>query len=121
MNDLSAKVFRTYNASITLQDQLQQPQKGTKVQKDTAVDVKVKFYNDCNREVAKLCNHKKAEAKNLKEQLDRMEGLIKDKQKEAKDLEAWKKSLKSKKTSENPKNFPKTMDACDIKIKKLRE
>ena len=53
MDDLSAKVFRTYNASITLQEQLSLKQED---KKDT-VDSKVKFYNDANREVAILCNH----------------------------------------------------------------
>ena len=54
MEDLSAKVFRTYNASYTLQEELA---KGAiDADKDT-VDTKVKFYEDCNRKVAILCNH----------------------------------------------------------------
>ena len=55
MNDLSAKVFRTYNASITLQQELEEAQHSIK-DSDT-MDIKVKFYNDCNRKVAILCNH----------------------------------------------------------------
>ena len=71
MNDLSAKVFRTYNASITLQNQL--ANMPTKLQKKgVTVAEKDKFYTDCNREVAILCNHKKAESKNLKDQLERL-------------------------------------------------
>jgi len=91
------------------------------------VDEKVKFYNDCNREVAKLCNHKKAESKNLKEQLAKLDALIKDKEKELKDLENWKKQLKAAQKDgkgapeKNPKNFPKTVDACETKSKKLKE
>jgi len=52
MDDLSAKVFRTYNASYTLQEELL----SKKCAQDTQ-DSKVKIYNDCNREVAILCNH----------------------------------------------------------------
>lgn len=54
MEDLSAKVFRTYNASITLQQELTSGE--IDAEKDT-VDAKLKFYNDCNRKVAVLCNH----------------------------------------------------------------
>ena len=56
MEDLSAKVFRTYNASYCLQDELT---KGSdKIDpENTPLDEKIKFYNDCNRKVAILCNH----------------------------------------------------------------
>lgn len=67
MSDLSAKVFRTYNASITLQDQLELKAAEQNLTDSTRAEAKVKFYNDCNREVAILCNHKKSESKNLKE------------------------------------------------------
>jgi DNA topoisomerase I len=52
MDDLSAKVFRTYNASVTLQEELEAALADVE-----NPDVKVKFYNDCNRKVAILCNH----------------------------------------------------------------
>lgn len=51
MPGLTAKVFRTYNASITLQEQL----KNTPV--DGTVDEKMLAYNRANRDVAILCNH----------------------------------------------------------------
>ena len=54
MDDLSAKVFRTYNASYTLQSELA---KGDIDADNDPVDKKVKFYEDCNRQVALLCNH----------------------------------------------------------------
>ena len=57
MDDLSAKVFRTYNASITLQTELL---KGEIDADNDTVDTKVKFYEDCNRKVAILCNHQKS-------------------------------------------------------------
>jgi len=54
MDDLSAKVFRTYNASVTLQDELSKSQ--IDADRDP-VEQKVKIYEDCNRKVAILCNH----------------------------------------------------------------
>lgn len=53
MDNLSAKVFRTYNASITLQSELYKDD----IPEEESMDAKVKFYNDCNRAVALLCNH----------------------------------------------------------------
>ncbi|ANZ73385.1 BA75_00253T0 [Komagataella pastoris] len=54
---LSAKVFRTYNASKTMQDQLDLiPNEGT-------VGEKVVKYNAANREVAILCNHQRTKPK----------------------------------------------------------
>ena len=54
MDDLSAKVFRTFNASVTLQSELL---KGNIDADNDTVETKVKFYEDCNRKVAILCNH----------------------------------------------------------------
>lgn len=51
MEGLSAKVFRTYNASMTLQDQLD------KLVVEDNVAAKVLGYNRANRAVAILCNH----------------------------------------------------------------
>lgn len=53
MSGLTAKVFRTYNASKTMQDQLDKiPNEGT-------VNEKVVAFNAANREVAILCNHQR--------------------------------------------------------------
>lgn len=123
MNDLSAKVFRTYNASTTLEEQLRQKGELNNINAKSPLDTKVKFFNDCNRDVALLCNHKKAESKTLGEQLAKMETKISDKCVEVKKLESWKKKLKNSKskTPDNPDNLPKTADACDTKITKLNE
>jgi DNA topoisomerase-1 len=55
MPGLSAKVFRTFNASWTFQDQLRKltPVNGSVVDKFAA-------YTEANRQVAILCNHKRA-------------------------------------------------------------
>lgn len=69
MVDLSAKVFRTYNASVTLQKELGGKTENSDIQikESDAVDSKVKYYNDCNRKVAILCNHQKSVSKKHEE------------------------------------------------------
>ncbi|KAK0731644.1 hypothetical protein B0H67DRAFT_81436 [Lasiosphaeris hirsuta] len=56
MTGLTAKVFRTYNASWTMSSLLQE----LKIDKNISIAEKIKLYNDCNRKVAILCNHKRS-------------------------------------------------------------
>ena len=121
MDDLSAKVFRTYNASITLQSQLEENK--PKIKDSATVDQKLTVFNECNRKVALLCNHQKAVSKTLNEQLDRIQQVIDKKQAEVKELETHKKKLKSNKppAADPAKKLPKTPEACQEKIKKLNE
>lgn len=67
MKGLTAKVFRTYNASITFQQQLDQgtPEKGT-------VQEKLNAYNHANRMVAILCNHQRAVPKTHEQSMGKM-------------------------------------------------
>ncbi|KAL2064779.1 hypothetical protein VTL71DRAFT_3918 [Oculimacula yallundae] len=72
MPGLSAKVFRTYNASYTMSNLLTQL-------KDTNITMqeKVKLYNDCNRKVALLCNHKRTVGAGHEAQMEKMTDRIK--------------------------------------------
>ena len=67
MPGLSAKVFRTYNASNTLQQQLDEL---TEV--DASVTAKFLQYNRANRAVAILCNHQRAAPKTFDKQMDNL-------------------------------------------------
>ncbi len=69
MDGLSAKVFRTYNASKTLQDELMKTEEAKGWKRLTAVE-KVVEYNNANREVAILCNHQKTVSKAQEATLD---------------------------------------------------
>lgn len=62
MDGLTAKVFRTYNASKTLQDELRKAEEKEHWKRLTATE-KVVEYNNANREVAILCNHQKTVSK----------------------------------------------------------
>jgi hypothetical protein len=71
MKGLSAKVFRTYNASITFQNQLDEgtPEDGT-------MQEKLNHYNHANRMVAILCNHQRAAPKTHDQSMARMKERV---------------------------------------------
>ncbi|KAF2099554.1 DNA topoisomerase 1 [Rhizodiscina lignyota] len=70
MTGLTAKVFRTYNASWTMSNLL-------KDMKSTGtIPEKVKDYNDANRQVAILCNHKRTVAAGHAGQIEKMQEKI---------------------------------------------
>ncbi|TPX59427.1 hypothetical protein PhCBS80983_g02484 [Powellomyces hirtus] len=70
MPGLTAKVFRTYNASFTFQEELQAtPENGT-------VAEKILAYQRANRRVAKLCNHQRAVPKGHSSQIDKIKQKI---------------------------------------------
>ncbi|KAL4931732.1 DNA topoisomerase 1 [Aspergillus undulatus] len=71
MPGLTAKVFRTYNASHTMSELLKDMHAtGTNVEK-------VKAYNDANRKVAILCNHKRTVAAGHANAMEKMSERIK--------------------------------------------
>merc|ERR1719427_1446784 len=65
MDGLSAKVFRTHNASTCLQSELkkvdnfQLAQGITNITRESPIHEKKYFYDSCNKQVAILCNHKR--------------------------------------------------------------
>src|SRR5436190_21957038 len=71
MSGLSAKVFRTFNASYTFQDQLRKltPKGGSVVDKFAA-------YTEANRQVAILCNHKRAVPKTHETAIGKIEDQV---------------------------------------------
>ncbi|CAO3671742.1 hypothetical protein G6F70_005031 [Rhizopus microsporus] len=71
MKGLSAKVFRTYNASITFQQQLDKM-----TNPDDSIHDKLLSYNRANREVAVLCNHQRTASKNHEQQISKIEDRI---------------------------------------------
>ena len=71
MQGLTAKVFRTYNASFTMSDLL----RGMKLKGNVAE--KVVDYNEANRKVAILCNHKRTVAATHETQIEKMDDRIK--------------------------------------------
>jgi DNA topoisomerase-1 len=71
MTGLTAKVFRTYNASFTMSKLLQE------LTSTGSIPEKVKDYNDANRKVAILCNHKRTVGAGHQNQMEKLEDRIK--------------------------------------------
>jgi len=92
MDGLTAKVFRTYNASFTLQDQLKEL-----TEPDDPVQAKLLSYNRANRAVAVLCNHQRAVPKTHDKSMENLDAKIEAKQDTIK--EAQKKVKNAKKAS----------------------
>ncbi|KAM5569152.1 hypothetical protein ABKV19_016589 [Rosa sericea] len=80
MPGLTAKVFRTYNASITLDDELyQETAEGDVLKKKV-------FYDTANKKVAIICNHQRAVSKSHESQMDKLKEKLSDLQGVLKEL-----------------------------------
>ncbi|NXY88440.1 TOP1M topoisomerase, partial [Alcedo cyanopectus] len=77
MDGLSAKVFRTYNASITLQEQLK-----ALTNPEDSVAAKLLSYNRANRAVAILCNHQRSIPKTFEKSMQILQMKIDTKKQE---------------------------------------
>ncbi|KAH8551982.1 hypothetical protein BGW37DRAFT_493134 [Umbelopsis sp. PMI_123] len=71
MKGLTAKVFRTYNASHTFQEQLEKL-----TRENDSVHDKLLSYNRANREVAILCNHQRSVSKNHGQMIAKIQDKI---------------------------------------------
>jgi DNA topoisomerase-1 len=69
---LTAKVFRTYNASITLDEMLSQETK------DGDVTQKIVVYQKANKEVAIICNHQRTVSKTHGAQIEKLTARIEE-------------------------------------------
>ncbi|KZC06891.1 PREDICTED: DNA topoisomerase I, mitochondrial isoform X1 [Dufourea novaeangliae] len=120
MEGLTAKVFRTYNASWTLQQQLDKL-----TNPDDTIAEKILSYNRANRAVAILCNHQRSVPKthaksmeNLKAKIEAKKEAITDAELAVKDAkrEAKHGSVKEKVVYEKKK---KTLDRLREQLTKL--
>lgn len=107
MDGLTAKVFRTYNASITLQQQLKLLTKTDMSQAELML-----AYNRANRAVAVLCNHQRAVPKTFEKSMANLQDKIKDKKDQIKKV---KKELKSEKSDK----LKKKLKTLEEQLKKL--
>ena len=108
MKDLTAKMFRTFRASTMFQKEIFKIDNKYCGQEPSMEEL-LSQYNMANLKIAKYLNHQKNIAKGHKEQIDRMNELIKNQKKKLRNAKA-----KKKKNSEKIKNIKD-------KIKKLKE
>lgn len=109
MEGLTAKVFRTYNASKLFQQELIEI--NSKIEKmnndDTSkINLILDLYNKANVKVAILCNHQKNISKSFGDQIEKIDDKLKELKKNKKEME------------ENKNNFDKE---DKDKIKKQKE
>ncbi|KAL8214718.1 hypothetical protein R6Q57_004167 [Mikania cordata] len=124
MPGLTAKVFRTYNASITLDDMLSRETKG----RDVAENVVV--YQHANKEVAIICNHQRSVSKShsaqmtrLNEKIDELKDVVKELETDLARAKKGKPPLKSSdgkpKRNLNPEALEKKIAQTKAKIEKM--
>ncbi len=113
MPGLSAKVFRTYNASETLQEKLP----STEELKNLSVQDKLVKYNDANREVAILCNHQRTVSNAIMRGIENQETrllTLKKQKKELKEMRSLLLSGRQDKIRLKPSSFPNEQKALDL-------
>jgi DNA topoisomerase-1 len=78
MDGLTAKVFRTYNASNVFNTELNKKDSKIKdnMDENQKMDELLDIFNQANIKVATLCNHQKNVQKNFKEQIDKIDDEI---------------------------------------------
>ncbi|KAL8228276.1 hypothetical protein R6Q57_015860 [Mikania cordata] len=124
MPGLTAKVFRTYNASITLDNMLNKGMKGGNVAENVVV------YNQANKEVAIICNHQRSVSKShsaqmtrLNEKIEELKGVLKELETDLARAKKGKPPLKGSdgkfRRNMNPEALQKKIDQTNAKIDKM--
>uniref|UniRef100_A0A8C7G6J9 DNA topoisomerase I n=1 Tax=Oncorhynchus kisutch TaxID=8019 RepID=A0A8C7G6J9_ONCKI len=120
MDGLTAKVFRTYNASITLQQQLKE------LTTDENLPAKILSYNRANRAVAILCNHQRAPPKtfeksmqNLQTKIDAKKDQLSDAKRDVKSAKADLKVRRDEKSKKAVETKKKAVERLEEQLMKL--
>ncbi|KAK9097528.1 hypothetical protein Sjap_023025 [Stephania japonica] len=124
MPGLTAKVFRTYNASITLDDMLNRETKGGDVAE------KIVVYQHANKEVAIICNHQRSVSKShdaqmsrLNEKIDELKALLDELKTDLARAKKGKPPLKGAdgkpKKNLNPESLERKIAQTTAKIEKM--
>ncbi|GAU47996.1 hypothetical protein TSUD_404730 [Trifolium subterraneum] len=126
MPNLTAKVFRTFNASFTLDDMLN---KETKDGEDVAANILV--YQNANKQVAIICNHQRSVSKShsgqitkLSEKIDELKAVLKELKIDLDRARKGKPPLKGSdgknKRNLSPEAIEKKIDQTEAKIEKMQ-
>ena len=122
MDGLTAKVFRTYNASKTLQDELLKTEGTAGWSRLTAAE-KVVEYNNANREVAILCNHQRSVSKAQEATLDSLGTKLQTLQEQKKVLKKILKRITAGEDDKIPlkKDLEKKKEAAKKAVEKAKK
>lgn len=104
MKNLTAKVFRTYNASFVFQNEINiiNDKFDNFKDKEDQLNILLDMYNRANLKVATLCNHQKNVSKSFNESIENFNSKIKELNEQKKEL-SKKKSSKEKLSKLNSK------------------
>jgi len=128
MKGLTAKVFRTYNASNTMQQELEKWE--SQMTKHATVEDKILFFQRASVQVAVLCNHQRTVPKTHSVQVEKLESAIKEAEEEIEELKAHIKRIKSGKEAKERKKgadgeplkaFPNSVESSEKRIEALKE
>lgn len=109
MKNLTAKVFRTYNASNLFQKELKKiSNKFAGYEELDKINILLDEFNKANAKVAMLCNHQKNINKSTNKQLEKIDEMIK------------KEKTRLRKMKKNKKAKPESIKKIQDKIKKLK-
>ena len=108
MKGLTAKVWRTYNASLLFQKELDKikEEKVSEIDPNERLNYLIAMFNQANTAVALLCNHQKAANTSIDNMLDKIDDRLKE-------LKQKKKKYQEKKDNEKAAKI-------EIKIKTLK-
>ncbi|UJR33744.1 hypothetical protein I4U23_021171 [Adineta vaga] len=116
MDGLTAKVFRTYNASKTLQEQLD-----LLTDRKASVAEKVLAYNRANRQVALLCNHQRSIPKTFEKSMGALKTKIDAKKSEVNELKGELKRAKAEYKNSKSQASQKKVEVTEKKLQRSEE
>lgn len=109
MKNLTAKVFRTYNASNLFQKELKKiTAKYENYNEPDKINLLLDEFNKANAKVAMLCNHQKNITKSSNKQIENLDRMIKNAK------------TKLKKAKKSKKSSPERIANMEATLKKLR-
>lgn len=114
MKDLTAKVFRTYNASQLFQRELRKISK--KYEGATDNTLLLDEFNKANAKVAQLCNHQKNVGKSFKGQVDKIDIVIKKIKYQIRKIKASSSKLKTEKIQKLRDKLTKARSKKELKM-----
>ena len=119
MKNLTAKVWRTYNASFLFQKELDKVRmdRVLKIPESERINYIISLFQQANTAVALLCNHQKAVTTNLDNALDKIKERIKKYRKQKRSIND---KIKKTKSKDAKKNYKERLIKIDAKIKLLK-
>ena len=117
MEGLTAKVFRTYNASNLFQKELNKiSTKYEKYDEDDKINLLLNEFNQANAKVALLCNHQKKVSKTFNDQIEKINIQIKKLKSKKNKTDKMKKKIKELKARKQLKIDMKSVSLGTSKV-----